>query len=199
MSDTSSPNSAPEYFVYCPRCASKLVTRKVGDKQRRTCPSCNYIHFTDPKVGVGVLVIDEGKILLVKRKMNPEQGKWSLPAGFLDYGENPEETAEREVFEETNLRVRIQSLLELYHNPEAVKSGGASIFILYQALLESGEIKAGDDASNAAFFSPDELPEIAFTSTRDVIARWQNSMHAKNAELSPGSVSIFDESGQAKG
>lgn len=195
MSDLSNPNSAPKHIIYCPKCASKLVTRNVGDKQRKACPSCNYVHFTDPKVGVGVLVIDEGKILLVKRKMHPEQGKWSLPAGFLDYGENPKETAEREVFEETNLRVQIQSLLEIYHNPEAVINGGASIFILYQARLEGGEIEAGDDASQAAFFEPDELPEIAFDSTRDVISRWQYSMQGENSELSPRQSSIFDESG----
>jgi len=198
MSNLVSPNSAPDHIVYCPRCASKLVTRNVGDKQRRACPSCNYIHFTDPKVGVGVLVIDDGKILLVKRKMKPEQGKWSLPAGFLDYGENPKETAEREVFEETNLRVHIQSLLELYHNPEAVENGGASIFILYQAYLKGGEIKAGDDASQAEFFGPDELPEIAFASTRDVINRWQESMRAIGSGPSTQNGSIFDGSGQAE-
>jgi ADP-ribose pyrophosphatase YjhB (NUDIX family) len=192
MSDLSSPNSAPAHIVYCPSCATKLVTRKVGDKNRRACPSCNYIHFTDPKVGVGVLVIDEGKILLVKRKMNPEQGKWSLPAGFLDYGENPKETAEREVFEETNLIVHIQSLLEIYHNPEAVENGGASIFILYQARLEGGEIKAGDDASQAAFFGPGELPEIAFSSSHDVITRWQVSMRAGAKNDSPVDGSILD-------
>jgi len=195
MSDLSSPISAPTHIIYCPKCSSKLVTRKVGDKPRRACPNCNYVHFTDPKVGVGVLVVDQGKILLVKRKMNPEQGKWSLPAGFLDYGENPKETAEREVFEETNLRVQIQSLLEIYHNPEAVENGGASIFILYTARLEGGEIEAGDDASQAAFFDPGELPEIAFASTRDVINRWKLSMRDENSELSSRQGSISDESG----
>jgi 8-oxo-dGTP diphosphatase len=105
--------------------------------------------------------------------MRPEQGKWSIPAGFLDYGEDPMVTAEREVLEETNLRVEIQSLLNVYYNPNALQNGGASIFILYQARLIEGELQAGDDAAEVGFFGRDELPELAFESTIDAIRRWQ--------------------------
>jgi len=145
----------------------------VGDKPRRTCPSCHYIYFTDPKVGVGILVISQEKVLLVKRGMHPELGKWSLPAGFLDYGEDPRKTAVREVFEETNLEVKITGLLDVYHNPEAQSQGGASIFILYQAELFRGEIQAGDDAEEAAFFDFSTLPELAFSSTKGAILKWR--------------------------
>jgi ADP-ribose pyrophosphatase YjhB (NUDIX family) len=148
-----------------------METRPVGDRPRRFCPACGFIHFTDPKVGVGVLIFQEGKILLVQRAMNPEQGKWSIPAGFLDSGEDPKVTAVREVLEETNLRVEITGLVDVYFNDSVSEQGGASIFILYQAQLLSGQIKAGDDAQAAAFFGPDELPELAFTSTHDAI-RW---------------------------
>jgi ADP-ribose pyrophosphatase YjhB (NUDIX family) len=148
-----------------------METRPVGDRPRRFCPACGFIHFTDPKVGVGVLIFQEGKILLVQRAMNPEQGKWSIPAVFLDSGEDPKVTAVREVLEETNLRVEITGLVDVYFNDSVSEQGGASIFILYQAQLLSGQIKAGDDAQAAAFFGPDELPELAFTSTHDAI-RW---------------------------
>jgi ADP-ribose pyrophosphatase YjhB (NUDIX family) len=163
-------NPAPEEFAYCPRCATPLVTRPVGDKPRRTCPDCDYIYFTDPKVGVGVFVVDDGKVLLVRRRMNPEKGKWSIPAGFLDRGEDPKETAVREALEETNLRVEIENLVDVYYNPTA-SGPGASIFILYQARLLGGELQAGDDADDAAFFCLDELPELAFASTHDAIQR----------------------------
>jgi len=173
MNKSTLPDSAPEQIAYCPRCATPLITRPVGDKARRACPTCDYIHFTDPKVGVGVLIIQDGKILLVKRAMMPERGKWSIPAGFLDHGEEPKSTAEREVREETNLRVEIYALLDVYHNAEAITKGGASIFILYEARVVSGELKAGDDAAAAGFFAPDELPELAFASTKETIRRWQ--------------------------
>lgn len=144
-----------------------METRPVGDKPRRVCPSCGFIHFTDPKVGVGVFVVHEGKILLVRRTMHPEIGKWSIPAGFVDHGEDPQETAVREAFEETNLRVVIEELIDVYHNPP--EQGGASFFIMYRARLLGGTLQAGDDADAAAFFALDNLPEIAFPSTQAAI------------------------------
>ena len=175
MTHSHQPSSAPESIAYCPKCATPLDNRPVGEKIRRVCPACDYIHFTDPKVGVGVLVLnDEGKILLVKRAMTPEKGKWSIPAGFLDHGENPIATAEREVLEETNVQVAITDLVDVYHNAEALRQGGASLFILYRAQLVRGELEAGDDAEDARFFGAGELPELAFASTRDAVRRWQD-------------------------
>ena len=165
------PDSAPEFYRYCPRCAATLETRTVGDKRRRTCPDCDFIYFTDPKVGVGVAVIHEDQILLVKRDMDPERGKWSLPAGFVDRGEDPQRTAIREVWEETGLEVQIEGLIDVYYNPPSNK-GGASIFILYQGQLLGGTLQAGDDAAEAEFFDRCELPALAFASTRDAIQRW---------------------------
>lgn len=144
-----------------------METQPVGEKPRRVCPSCGFIHFTDPKVGVGVFVVHEGQILLVHRTMHPEIGKWSIPAGFMDHGEDPQETAVREALEETNLHVAIEALIDVYYNPPA--QGGASLFIMYKAQLLGGTLQAGDDADAAAFFAPDNLPEIAFASTRAAI------------------------------
>lgn len=172
MTSHPDPASAPKHIAFCPRCGTPMITSMVGDKPRRVCPACNYIHFTDPKVGVGVKIISQGKILLVRRSMMPERGKWSIPAGFLDYGEEPKATAEREVLEETNLHVAINGLVDVYHNLDALEHGGASIFILYQARLIRGEIRAGDDADAVAFFGPGELPDLAFASTRDAIVQW---------------------------
>ncbi|RMH01463.1 MAG: NUDIX domain-containing protein [Chloroflexi bacterium] len=168
--------SAPTEFVYCPRCATPMETRQVGDKPRRVCPACEYIYFTDPKVGVGVLVVSEGKVLLVRRVMNPERGKWSIPAGFVDRGENPQETAVREAQEETGLDVVIDRLLDVYYNPP--EAGGASIFILYEAHIAGGTLRPGDDADRAEFFGADELPDLAFASTKDAIRRWQQTLTA---------------------
>lgn len=163
--------STPEQIIYCPRCATRLEIQPVADKLRRVCPACSFIYFIEPKVGVGVMVVEGGKILLVRRAMHPEQGKWSIPAGFLDYGEDPRLVAAREAWEETNLVVEVGELVDVYYNPESLTKGGASIFILYRARVVSGELKAGDDAAAAQFFALDELPELAFASTRDAIRR----------------------------
>ena len=141
----------------------------VAGKLRRSCPECGYIHFVEPRVGVGVMVIEAAKLLLVQRGVPPGKGLWSLPAGYADIGEAPAVTAVREVHEETNLSVVIESLVDVYHNPP--EQGGAAIFILYQARVAAGELKAADDALDAGFFAPDELPELAFASTRDAVRR----------------------------
>ncbi len=166
------PDSAPARYVYCPSCATPLVTRPVAGRPRRACPACDFVYFTDPKVGVGVLVLDAGRILLVRRAMEPERGRWSLPAGFLDQGEDPRATAIREVREESGLDVAIDHLIDVYYNPPRAQ-GGASVFILYQGHVTGGVLSAGDDADAAGFFDPDQLPPLAFSSTGDAIQRWQ--------------------------
>ncbi len=169
MVELSSPESAPAWFVYCPRCATPMRTIRRMDKMRRVCPTCRYVHFTDPKVGVGVAVIEDSKLLLVRRRMNPERGKWSLPAGFLDQGEDPAATAAREALEETGLVVDVEAVLDVFFNPPG--QGGASIFILYRARRTGGELQAGDDADAAGFFALDQLPDLAFASTHAAVAR----------------------------
>ena len=146
-----------------------MHTRQVADKPRRVCPACRYVYFTDPKVGVGVAVVEDGRLLLIKRAMNPERGKWSLPAGFIDQGEDPKDAAAREALEETGLIVRIENVLDVFHNPPGV--GGASVFILYRAQIIGGELAAADDAADAGFFALDQLPELAFASTKAAVAR----------------------------
>lgn len=172
MTESTSINTAPEEFLYCPKCATPLITRPFGDKPRRTCPHCGYIYFTDPKVGVGVLVVENGRLLLVRRSINPQKGKWSIPAGFMDSGEDPQITAVRETQEETNLDVSITGLEDVYFNPDA-KPGqaGASIFIMYHAKLLGGNLQAGDDADDADFFDLQHLPELAFNSTKIAIQK----------------------------
>ena len=162
------PDSAPAWFAFCPRCAAPLSTREAAGRPRRACPDCGYVHFTDPKVGVGVLVVDGDGVLLVRRAVEPERGKWSLPAGYLDHGEDPRATAAREALEETGLTVAIEGLLDVFYNPPG--RGGASIFILYRARRLAGEPTAGDDADDARFFPLQALPDLAFDSTRAAIA-----------------------------
>ena len=144
-----------------------MTTREIGGKPRRACLACGHVHFIEPKVGVGVCVIEAGRILLVQRRYPPEKGKWGLPAGFLDQGDDPECQAVTEVCEETGLAVRLTGLMGVFHNPPG--QGGASVFILYRGERVSGTLRAADDADDARFFAPDALPEIAFASTRYAI------------------------------
>lgn len=138
-------------------------------------------------MGVGVLVLHNGRLLLVRRAVNPEKGKWSIPAGFVDSGEDPQETAVREALEETNLNVVITGLEDVYFNrPVEPGQPGASIFILYRADLLGGQLQAGDDADEAGFFALDNLPELAFSSTERAVEKLQKLYTSSHSVVAPG-------------
>ena len=130
------------------------------------------MHFPDPKVGVGVVVVHAGELLLVRRSMAPERGKWAIPGGFLDHGEDPQAAALREVREETALDVVIDALVDVFYNPPTGGHGGASLFLIYAGSYRAGTPTAGDDADAVGFFGPADVPELAFPSTAHAVRRW---------------------------
>jgi 8-oxo-dGTP diphosphatase len=125
------------------------------------------VYFADPKVAVAVLLQQYGQVLLVRRANEPQKGLWTLPAGFVDAGEDPARAAERECFEETGLRVRASRLRDLLVSRE--QPHGADFLIVYDAELLSGELAAGDDADRAGWFERDRLPPLAFSSTAQIL------------------------------
>jgi 8-oxo-dGTP diphosphatase len=162
----------PVQMNYCPRCGQPLVDALRYGQERRVCEACGYVYFHDPKVAAVVFITRGGEVLLVRRRVDPEAGKWALPAGFIDYDEAPDAAAVREVREETGLEVRITRLIDvLGPMPD---SGAASILILYEAAVSGGTLTPQDDADQAAFFAPQDIPygEIAFASTRLLLDRW---------------------------
>ncbi|MCK5428997.1 MAG: NUDIX hydrolase [Anaerolineales bacterium] len=116
---------------------------------------------------MAVLVKRDGQVLLVRRANEPARGRWTLPAGFVDAGEDPVLAAERECFEETGLRVKVNELLDVISGLEHPR--GAHIIIFYSADIVSGSLYPGDDADKAAFFPSDDLPPLAFTTTQKVL------------------------------
>ncbi len=156
---------------YCQVCGSPLENRFAHGKMRRVCPSCGFIHFEDPKVAVVALIEDQGRVLLVRRRFNPEKGKWALPAGFVDDGEDPAQAVVREVREETGLEVAVTRLLDV---SAGAGRPGASIIITYAATVTGGSASPHDDADAILWLGPDDpLPDLAFDSTRQALRRWQ--------------------------
>ncbi|OGO15774.1 MAG: hypothetical protein A2Z14_00450 [Chloroflexi bacterium RBG_16_48_8] len=166
--------AAPDSIRFCPSCGRPIIHKEIEGQPRPYCVACDRVYFQDPKVAAAVLIEKEGKALLVKRANIPERGKWTLPAGFVDAGEDPQEAAQRECHEETGLHISIQSLLDVFSGKEHER--GADIVILYRGRIESGALTAGDDAQQVAFFGPDELPPLAFDATRKSIQCWLHSL-----------------------
>lgn len=147
-----------------------MEDRAAYGKLRRACPACGYIHFQDPKVAAVIFIEQDSRVLLVRRAMNPERGKWALPAGYIDDGEDPHDAAIREVREETGLDIVITRLVDVQRGPTAL---GASIVIIYTAQVTGGTAQALDDAAAVQWFAAsDPLPEFAFESTRQMLAAW---------------------------
>jgi ADP-ribose pyrophosphatase YjhB (NUDIX family) len=134
------------------------------------CTSCGRIHFEDPKVAVAVLAERNGQVVLIRRGVNPGRGKWSLPAGYVEAGEDPRQAAIRELKEETGLEVSALSLVDVIarQGPE----DGADILILYRGTAQEGNPLPGDDAEAAGLFGPQDLPELAFPSTLRILDLW---------------------------
>ncbi|MBN1995278.1 MAG: NUDIX hydrolase [Anaerolineae bacterium] len=163
-----------EGFTYCPRCRTEMVDREAFGRVRRVCPECRFIQFIDPKVGASVLAEREGRVVLVRRKIDPARGSWCLPGGFMEMGETPQEAARRECREETGLDVEILDLIDVYYYQD-FRGGGISI--IYHGLVTGGDIQPGDDVSTAGFFGPDELPKnIVFKSNLQALAAWQERL-----------------------
>jgi ADP-ribose pyrophosphatase YjhB (NUDIX family) len=134
---------------------------------RPACPACGWIFFADPKVAAGVLVEQDGAVLLVRRINEPGRGLWSFPAGFVDARENPARAAERECLEETGLVVTVTGLGTLVAGREHER--GADIILVYHAVVTGGVLQAGDDADMVSFFPRDALPPLAFRATEEAL------------------------------
>lgn len=159
-----------DLIKFCPECGTAVEIRPRFGRMRAVCPACDRVHFQDPKVAASVLVERDGKILLVKRVMKPLQGKWTLPAGFVEAAEDPREAAARECLEETGLDIEVGELFDVIYGLEHER--GASIVIAYRASVVGGTLHAQDDAEDARFFAPDEIPELGFEATRQVVNWW---------------------------
>lgn len=158
-----------ELYNFCPRCATPLEERMQMGEKRLTCPACGWIHYEDPKVAAGVLLLRGREVLLVRRVMDPYIGKWSIPAGFVNAFEDPAAAAQRECAEETGLLVEIDGLFDVLTGREHIR--GSDIFMIYRAHVRRGVLAAADDADEVGWFSLDALPQLAFESTQKVLAK----------------------------
>ena len=155
-------------YNYCPRCGAKLRIEDRFGRLHPVCPQCRWVYFADPKVAVAVRVERDDKILLVRRNNEPYRGFWTMPAGFVDAGEDPSAAAVRECLEETGFHIRIVKLLDVIAGQEHPR--GADILIAYQGEIVSGEPAPGDDADELGFFTRQALPPLAFVSTKRLLS-----------------------------
>ena len=132
----------------------------VGDTcERLVCVDCGFIQYENPKIITGVVPMLGNKVLLCVRAIEPRVGYWTVPAGFLEMGESPEEGAAREAVEEANADVEVGDLIGVY----TIRHIG-QVQMFYRGLLRSGDVSAGPESSEVQLFDWAEIPwdELAF-------------------------------------
>lgn len=146
---------------FCTSCGSavELTIPEGDDRERFVCTRCEFIHYTNPRVIVGCLPVHRGKVLLCKRAIEPRQGYWTLPAGFMENGETTLQGAARETWEEARARVSGLELYRIFDVPYI-----SQVYMFYRCEIEGGEFGVGPESLETSLYAEEEIPweKIAF-------------------------------------
>ena len=161
-------------WYFCPRCGAELVL----ERRQAHCAACGSQFYANSAPTVGALCEDErGRLMLVRRAVEPQKGKWDTPGGFLEEGESPLNGLRRELLEETGLEVEpgefIGAVNDLYGDGPDAQS---ILSLNWTARVLEGTPAPADDISEIRWFAADELPapeEIAFPSVVEILALWR--------------------------
>ncbi|MEZ4443274.1 MAG: NUDIX hydrolase [Polyangiaceae bacterium] len=113
-----------------------------------------------PTLAVGAVIVDDGRVVLIRRGQPPQPGRWSLPGGRVEHGERLEAALRRELLEETGLEVEVGPLLEVV---EILDGDRHYVVLDYRCRVIGGELHAGDDAAEAIWVEPAELDAYTVT------------------------------------
>jgi ADP-ribose pyrophosphatase YjhB (NUDIX family) len=158
---------------YCPHCGAPLIVRLLPteDRPRLVCDR-GHVVYVNPKVVVGVIPERDGKILLLRRGIQPRYGFWTYPGGFMEIDESLEEAAVREAEEETGAKVEIKGLVGVYSRPGP--HGPGIVSIVLRGEVEDEKLEPGREALEARWFEPEEIPwdDLAYDTTRWALRDW---------------------------
>jgi 8-oxo-dGTP diphosphatase len=143
------------------------------------------LYPNQPIIGVGAVIICDGKILLEKRKGEPGRGKWTIPGGLVELGESAEQTVIREVREEANLEVEKPKLIDVVNNITPDEDGRIKYHFLivdYFVKLKGGKLKAADDAAELRWVTFDKVENYDLTkSFREFFQRNRQELEKVNS------------------
>ncbi|HNR31869.1 MAG TPA: NUDIX hydrolase [Candidatus Hydrogenedentes bacterium] len=161
----------PEPFAWnhCPICGQLLIVAHDGQSEVPHCPPCRRFYYRNPvPAACAFLRRGSDELLFTRRAVDPAKGEWSLPGGFMEIGETPEETVLREIQEETGLEARNPKLLGIRSKPSPVSG---SIMVVGFVIEDwEGEPRPDTDALELGFFSRSARPRLAFSVHRELLA-----------------------------
>ena len=167
---------------FCSNCGAVTIRRvPEGDNRPRDlCDQCGTIHYQNPKIIAGCVVLENDKVLLCKRAIEPRYGLWTLPAGFMENGETVAQAALRETWEEARATPDLDQLYVVTSIPTI-----SQVYMLYLAFLTNGQYSSGRESLETKLFSMDEIPwdELAFHTVRDALIRLKHDLETGTFSL----------------
>jgi len=162
---------------YCYRCGHCLKVRTVPAEMRRrhVCAKCGEITYVNPKLVAGLIpVLPDGRVILLRRNIEPAFGKWTYPAGFQEIGETGEEAALREVKEEIGVQAEVKQFLGIY----SYRDAGVVTIVYIGEVGKSERPRLTEEAMEIGVFDKSAVPwkNLAFRSTREALEDWKKSL-----------------------
>jgi ADP-ribose pyrophosphatase YjhB (NUDIX family) len=189
--DIESGRGVPAWIAgslnYCTRCGASLEFGLVDgeDRERLVCRSCGHVAYVNPRLVVTTIPITaDGRVVLIRRGIEPGYGAWAQPGGFLEVDETVGEGAIRETLEETGLIVEPGEIVGLYSRLEA-----AVVVLAFEARIVGGSATPTPEALEIRAFRPEAIPwsGIAFKTSHWAIRDWLRLRHPGiPAEEHPG-------------
>lgn len=158
--------SYSEFFKYCPKCSKSSLT--LNNERMLSCSECEFIYFLPPSICNAVIIYNSKKeILLGRRSIEPEKGKWDLVGGFVEFNESLEQSVVREVLEETGLKIEspkyFMSVADKYEYKDLIYT---TICAVFEFKYDGDKFNAADDVEELRFvhYSEIDIDNLAFDS-----------------------------------
>ena len=172
---------------YCTDCGAqtRLIVPEGDQKERSVCTSCESIHYQNPKIITGCLIEHDDKVLLCRRAIEPQSGKWALPAGFMENNETCSQGAARETMEEANASIKDIELFSVYDIPHI-----SQVYMIYRATLKDLDFSAGEESLDVRLFEKKDIPwtDLAFSVIRQTLISYFNEREKGEFKVTTGII-----------
>jgi ADP-ribose pyrophosphatase YjhB (NUDIX family) len=169
---------------YCSHCGSSKLHQKqpTEDTHKRiVCDECARVHYHNPTIICGCIIEQDDKVALCLRAIEPQKNTWTIPAGYLEFGESTEAAAQREALEETGMEVEIRELYSVFNVQHMHQ-----VYIIYRAQFVQKNQEMGHESLAVKWFTEQTLPaeQLAYPAIKTMLLR-----HAK--ERKAGCFSLY--------